>query len=105
MRTPRGQLGRLWDGFEGGKREFSEPLSVRLLAKETERRARALGLSRLFLLTDTAERFFAAAGYQRIERATVPTCVTRTAQFASLCPASAACMRKELETAEGPSPL
>ena len=75
----------------------------RLLVKDMEGRARTLGIRRLFLLTDTAEHFFTAAGYQRIERTAVPTGVTHTAQFASLCPASAACMRKELETSEGPS--
>ena len=68
-----------------------------------EQRARALGIDRLFLLTDTAERFFSDAGYRRIDRANVPASVTRTAQFASLCPASAACLRKDLESAEDPT--
>ena len=72
----------------------------RLLVEETERSALSLGVRRLFLLTDSAEGFFAAAGYRCIDRTAVPVSLTRTAQFASLCPASAACMHKDLKPAE-----
>lgn len=60
--------------------------------EEAERR----GTKALYLLTTTAEWFFAARGYVRIERSTVPPLVAATAEFAALCPATAVCMRRAL---------
>lgn len=69
----------------------------RRLTCDLERHAGALALKRLHLLTDTAERYFAGLGYRSIARSAVPTCVAETTQFKVLCPASAVCMRKELD--------
>ena len=55
-------------------------------------RARALGLTRLFLLTTTAAAYFARRGFEPVDRATAPAPMTKSAQFASLCPSTAACM-------------
>lgn len=66
------------------------------LVAHAEAQARRLGLARLFLLTTTAETFFARRGYARAERAAAPAAIARTAQFAGLCPSSAAFMSKEL---------
>lgn len=63
-----------------------------------EARARAQGLSELVLLTTTAAPFFAARGYREIARTDVPAPVQASAEFRSLCPASATCMHKRLET-------
>ena len=68
----------------------------RLLAR-AEREARESGARRLFLLTQTAESFLGRLGYVAVERASVPQEIKRTAQFRSLCPATAACMAKSLE--------
>lgn len=62
-------------------------LYQRLLA-----RAKELGLTRLFLLTTTAAPYFSRRGFEVIERASAPEAMTRSAQFASLCPSTAACM-------------
>jgi len=66
------------------------------LVAHAEAQARRLGLTRLHLLTTTAEAFFARLGYARTERAAAPEAIARTAQFAGLCPSSAAFMSKEL---------
>lgn len=50
----------------------------------------------LYLLTTTADRFFARAGYQVIPRESAPTPVQETTEFQSICPDSAVCMYKNL---------
>jgi len=55
------------------------------------------GTRALYLLTTTADRFFARAGFTKIERASVPAAVTGSEEFRSLCPASAVCMVKHLK--------
>jgi amino-acid N-acetyltransferase len=63
--------------------------------------ARALlrGVKTAYVLTTTAERFCRTHGFERIERAAVPAAIASTAQFRSLCPATAACFRRRLDTA------
>lgn len=68
----------------------------RVLVTELERRARAAGIGELILLTLTAEDFFARLGYSAKDRAQVPPAVLDSAEFRSLCPASAVCMAKAL---------
>jgi amino-acid N-acetyltransferase len=63
---------------------------------ELERHAAQRGIRDLVLLTQTAERFFARHGYQRIERSAAPGPLQTTPQFRLLCPASATCMSKRL---------
>lgn len=63
------------------------------------------GLEELCLLTTTAAEFFARLGYERVAREAAPAVVRRSEQFASLCPASAALMRKELPAAPPPVAL
>jgi amino-acid N-acetyltransferase len=48
------------------------------------------------LLTETAEGFFRAIGYEIIDRSHVPEKINQSAEFRLLCPASAVCMRKSL---------
>jgi GNAT superfamily N-acetyltransferase len=55
--------------------------------------ARKSGAREVWLLTTTAEGFFAANGFERVARADAPAAVTATSQFKDLCPASAALMR------------
>lgn len=72
-----------------------------VLALEAE--AARLGAVRLHLLTTTAAAFFEGLGYQPAERAAAPPPIAATAQFASLCPGSAAYLVKRIgpDTAEG----
>jgi amino-acid N-acetyltransferase len=74
----------------------SAGLGSRLLER-AEERARARGVQRIYLLTTTAESFFAARRYVRAERNQAPPFIRTSAEFASLCPASAAFMVKDLQ--------
>jgi N-acetylglutamate synthase-like GNAT family acetyltransferase len=51
---------------------------------------------RIFLLTTTAEAFFARRGYGRIAREHAPESIRTTCEFADICPASSALMVKTL---------
>ncbi|KAK46202.1 GCN5 family acetyltransferase [Caballeronia jiangsuensis] len=73
----------------------NQGLSSRLLAR-AELAARASGICELWLLTTTAAALFRRCGYADADRGAAPEEVQASAQFAKLCPASAACMRKVL---------
>ena len=73
----------------------SRGLGTTLLA-EAERHARHRGVKEIYLLTTTAERFFARSGYERIEREAAPEAIRATREFSAICPASSAVMKKRL---------
>jgi amino-acid N-acetyltransferase len=58
--------------------------------------AKSEGVGRLHLLTDSAVLFFAAQGYQARDRSLAPASISATAQFKTLCPASATYLSKSL---------
>lgn len=66
------------------------------LLADAERYAREHRIQQIYLLTTTAEEFFARAGYERVEREAVPQAIRDTQEFSSLCPVSSAVMRKRL---------
>jgi amino-acid N-acetyltransferase len=68
----------------------------RSVVRELERLARAAGISRLVLLTETAADFFARQGFRTIERSSAPEDMQASEEFRSLCPSSAICMGKNL---------
>jgi amino-acid N-acetyltransferase len=70
-------------------------LGAALLA-HAEAQARATGVEALYLLTTTAERFFAARGYAVTPRDGVPPEIQATAEFAALCPSTSPCMTKRV---------
>lgn len=55
--------------------------------------ARDHGVRGVYLLTDTADQFFARHGFAVIERAQVPAGIRSSVEFASVCPDSAIVMR------------
>lgn len=67
------------------------------LVDALESLARERGFDQLVLLTQTAAPFFAERGYRVIEREDAPESVRASAEFRSLCPASAICMIKPLD--------
>jgi amino-acid N-acetyltransferase len=69
---------------------------VERLAAEARRR----GVKRFYLLTTTAEEFFARRGFQKIARQAVPAVIAGTKEFNRLCPSSAVCMTRAGEAAE-----
>lgn len=64
------------------------------LVAAAEALAKRQGVGELYLLTTTAESFFARLGYQRIGREAAPAAIRAMAQFRDLCPASSALMAK-----------
>ena len=71
----------------------------RQLVARLEQDADAEGIQRLVLLTETAHAFFRDLGYAVIDRRRVSDEVRQSAEFRSLCPASAICMSKTLRNA------
>ncbi len=61
-----------------------------------EKKARELGVGKLFLLTTTAENFFRKLEYISIQRDSCPPEIVSSAQFKDICPDSAICLYKNL---------
>lgn len=66
------------------------------LVAAAEELAREEGVQTLYLLTTTAEGFFAGLGYRKVPREEAPADVAGTEQFATLCPSSSSFMAKTL---------
>jgi amino-acid N-acetyltransferase len=66
------------------------------LAQKAEEHAWSGGVEAVYLLTTTAEGFFARRGYDKVDRDAVPGAIKETVEFQSLCPASAVCMVRHL---------
>ena len=78
-------------------RHRSRGLGARLVdVIETEARAR--GVTALYLLTTTATAFFERMGYAAHDRATVPPAIAATTEFSSLCPDTADCLWRDLNS-------
>ncbi|WP_207281482.1 arsenic resistance N-acetyltransferase ArsN2 [Pseudomonas sp. FW300-N2F2] len=97
-------------GFAGIEGEGAERLLRSLVVLEGQRGrgagvavlaaveafARREGVERLHLLTDSAAAFFTGQGYQQEDRSLAPASISATAQFKTLCPASATYLSKRL---------
>ena len=70
----------------------------RLVAERLSSAARG-GAADAYLLTTTAEAFFARLAFTTIARDAVPAGVRGSAEFTSLCPASATAMHRTLGAA------
>jgi len=66
------------------------------LLDHAERHARTRGVKVLYLLTTTAERFFAQRGYVHAPRDSAPAAIRATREFSALCPSSSAFMSRQL---------
>ncbi len=95
----------------GGLDIFGSTALLRSLVVAPETRGRKLGakltdrlclhaltnkVKHLYLLTETAESFFTALGFERTPRNTAPADIQQTQQFSGLCPDSATLMVKHL---------
>jgi amino-acid N-acetyltransferase len=82
---------------------------VRSLAVRSDRRDQGLGAAlthralalaalrgarTVYLLTTTAQDYAARRGFERVDRSQVPPLVSEHAQFRTLCPSTAVCMRR-----------
>jgi amino-acid N-acetyltransferase len=77
------------------KAHRGEGMGKAVLAK-LEQHAVSQGAVRLHLLTQSAVGFFAANGYELLNRGEAPVVINDTDQFKHLCPASASYLRKTL---------
>lgn len=50
----------------------------------------------LYLITNTAERYFERHGFKAVNRTEVPVSIQQTQQFSSLCPSSAVVMHRKI---------
>ncbi|MGY5874265.1 MAG: GNAT family N-acetyltransferase [Candidatus Thorarchaeota archaeon] len=62
-------------------------VGVGLLQKAIEY-ARSIQLDRLYLLTDTAEKYFLKHGFEYIDRTIVPQRIGKSIEFTTLCPST-----------------
>jgi amino-acid N-acetyltransferase len=67
-----------------------------LLVQYIENYAANNGVKELYLLTTTAENYFAKKEFKKIERPAVPEKIKTTLEFSSLCPSEAVVMYKAL---------
>jgi len=78
------------------------PLSVRgrgfgqAIVHELVEQAKADGIEQLWLLTTSADGFFAKLGWHTADRASAPDAIRTSRQFAGLCPSSAVLMCRRL---------
>lgn len=70
-------------------------IGARLLAA-SETLASELGIDKLYLLTDTAETWFALHGYEPTERENVPARVRSSIEFTTACSETAVAMKRRL---------
>jgi N-acetylglutamate synthase-like GNAT family acetyltransferase len=63
-----------------------------ILTRRTLERARGAGAADVYLLTTSAEAFFARRGVERVARSAVSPAVARSAEFNGACPSSATVM-------------
>jgi amino-acid N-acetyltransferase len=64
------------------------------LLEQLEELAKKKGLDEIYLLTETADKYFGSKHYGRISRAEVPNEVQQSSEFSFVCPQSAVVMRK-----------
>lgn len=66
------------------------------LVDHAEAYAHSRGVRAIYLLTTTAEAFFARRGYAAASRDSAPAEIAQTPEFAGICPTSSAFMVKRL---------
>lgn len=66
------------------------------LVETLEKHATDLKISWIYLLTETASRYFGKKNYQQVERSEVPDEIKGSTEFSSVCPVSAIVMKKAL---------
>lgn len=69
---------------------------AKLLSDTALEAARAAGAREVYLLTTTAEPYFARLGFACVEREAAPEGLQESAEFCGACPASAVLMRRAL---------
>ena len=66
------------------------------LVKQLEETATMSGITVMYLLTETADKYFSRKGYGTINRSEVPAELMQSSEFSHVCPVSAFVMKKIL---------
>ncbi len=69
----------------------------RILTQAALERARELGVSKMYLLTETAVPYFRRFGFEVLERPRVDPAVQKSVEFVSACPDTALAMSIDLQ--------
>ena len=69
---------------------------ARRICDRLEAEAAHRGVGHVYVLTETAETFFAGRGYEVVARALAPAVIAASEEFAAICPQSATLMRRRL---------
>lgn len=67
------------------------------LCSRTIAHAHTQNIQEIYVLTTTAEGFFAKRGFGVVDRSIAPDSLKNSVEFKSLCPASAVCMKMQLK--------
>ena len=67
-----------------------------MICDHLEARAAQHGIDSVYILTETAEQFFAGRGYVVVARSAAPEAIAASEEFSNLCPQSATFMRKSV---------
>ena len=59
--------------------------------------ASEVGIDEIYLITENAASFFKSAGFEIVSRETVPSIIKDIPQFKSICPTSAAVMKRKVK--------
>ena len=65
-----------------------------MICDHLEAQAAQHGVESVYILTETAEQFFAGRGYVVVARSAAPEAIAASEEFSNLCPQSATFMRK-----------
>lgn len=76
--------------------EYRSQGMAEILTEHIEQYAKNKGACHLFLLTTTAENYFKRKGFVKVDRNEVPQNVQLSTEFSSVCPSSAAVLKKDL---------
>ena len=66
------------------------------LVTQLEQEAKSSGITEMYLLTETADKYFSKKGYSTIARDAVPAELKGSSEFSHVCPVSAIVMKKQL---------
>ena len=66
--------------------------------------AASLGISRLYLLTTSAESYFSGLGFRRVARSRIPGQLQQSREFQGACPASACAMALRIQPTSSKTP-
>jgi len=102
--NPRGVIGLEVYGSDGLLRSLAVDPEVQgfgcgsSLFLKLEQHSKSIGIKTLYLLTETAEEYFKAKGFDSISRELASESIKQTREFSDLCPGTATLMRKSVQS-------